>query len=142
MRLPKRMCFRFGFLSLGLLMPCATGLAEPETAAPSAAVIESARSIPVVAEVDVVVVGGSTGAVSAAIAAKEAGAKVFLLAPRPYLGHACASRAACGWKRAKHRPPPWHASSLRQRKNRRPAGWCSIRPRAAPEFARWRGRRK
>ena len=42
--------------------------------------------IPVVREADVVVVGGSTAAVSAAIAAKEAGADVFLIAPRPYLG--------------------------------------------------------
>ena len=33
-----------------------------------------------------VVVGGSTGAVSAAVAAAEQGAKVFLAAPRPYLG--------------------------------------------------------
>ncbi len=37
-------------------------------------------------EVDVVVVGGSTGAVSAALAAAEQGASVFLAAPYPYLG--------------------------------------------------------
>lgn len=36
--------------------------------------------------VDVVVVGGSTGAVAAAVAAAKAGAKVFLAAPRSYLG--------------------------------------------------------
>jgi len=47
---------------------------------------ESARQIPVAYEVDVVVVGGSTGAVSAAVAAAEGGAKVFLAAPHPYLG--------------------------------------------------------
>ena len=47
---------------------------------------ESARQIPVAYSVDVVVVGGSTGAVSAAVAASRAGAKVFLAAPRPYLG--------------------------------------------------------
>jgi len=35
---------------------------------------------------DVVVVGGSTGAVSAAVEAARNGAKVFLAAPRPYLG--------------------------------------------------------
>ena len=45
-----------------------------------------AAELPVVRTTDVVVVGGSTAAVSAAIAAKEAGADVFLLAPRPYLG--------------------------------------------------------
>ncbi|MHC4250112.1 MAG: FAD-dependent oxidoreductase [Planctomycetota bacterium] len=37
-------------------------------------------------DVDVVVVGGSTGAVAAAVEAARAGAKVFLAAPRPYLG--------------------------------------------------------
>ncbi len=45
-----------------------------------------AAEIPVVRTTDVVVVGGSSAAVSAAIAAKEAGADVFLIAPRPYLG--------------------------------------------------------
>ena len=47
---------------------------------------ESAREIPVVASVDVLVVGGSTGAVSAAVTATEEGASVFLAAPRSYLG--------------------------------------------------------
>ena len=50
------------------------------------AVVESERAIPVCQEVDVVVVGGSCGAVAAAEAAAKAGAKVFLAAPRPYLG--------------------------------------------------------
>ena len=45
-----------------------------------------AAELPVVRTADVVVVGGSSAAVSAAIAAKEAGADVFLIAPRPYLG--------------------------------------------------------
>ena len=47
---------------------------------------ESARKIPIAYQVDVVVVGGGTGAVSAAVAAADAGAKVFLAAPYPYLG--------------------------------------------------------
>lgn len=47
---------------------------------------ESARQVPVAYDVDVVVVGGSTGAVSAAVEAAKAGAKVFLAAPYPYLG--------------------------------------------------------
>ena len=42
--------------------------------------------VPVAYDVDVVVVGGGTGAVSAAVAAAESGAKVFLAAPYPYLG--------------------------------------------------------
>jgi hypothetical protein len=49
-------------------------------------VFESARQIPIARKVDVVVVGGGTGAVSAAIAAARDGASVFLAAPFPYLG--------------------------------------------------------
>lgn len=50
------------------------------------AVPESARSIPVAYEVDVAVVGGSSGAVAAAVAAAQNGGKVFLAAPYAYLG--------------------------------------------------------
>ena len=50
------------------------------------AVIESARDIPVAYDVDVVVVGGTSGGVAAAVAAVQNGAKVFLAAERPYLG--------------------------------------------------------
>ncbi|MBN1419602.1 MAG: FAD-dependent oxidoreductase [Planctomycetes bacterium] len=55
-------------------------------ALPADAVPESARGIPIAYAVDVVVAGGSTGAVSAAVAAAERGARVFLAAPYPYLG--------------------------------------------------------
>ena len=53
-----------------------------------ASIILSALSgeLPVVQDVDVAVAGGSSAAVAAAVAAKEAGATVFLAAPRPYLG--------------------------------------------------------
>ncbi len=47
---------------------------------------QSARNIPVAYDVDVVVVGGSSAAVASAVAAAEQGAKVFVAAPRPYLG--------------------------------------------------------
>jgi len=47
---------------------------------------ESARDIPLTYDVDVVVVGGSSAAVAAAVEAAKSGAKVFLAAPRPYLG--------------------------------------------------------
>ena len=47
---------------------------------------ESARQIPIAYDVDVVVVGGTSGGVAAAVAAAEQGAKVFLAAGRPYLG--------------------------------------------------------
>ena len=46
----------------------------------------AAAEVPVVREVDVVVVGGTSAGVGAAIAAHALGARVFLIAPRPYLG--------------------------------------------------------
>jgi flavin-dependent dehydrogenase len=55
-------------------------------APPLRQVRESERKIPVVHDVDVVVVGGSTGAVAAAQAAAAKGASVVLVAPKPYLG--------------------------------------------------------
>ena len=70
-------------LSSSLILSILSILSKPSSAA---SVLESARKIPVAYQVDVVVVGGSTGAVSAAVAAAKAGAKVFLAAPRPYLG--------------------------------------------------------
>lgn len=47
---------------------------------------ESARPLPLVYEADVAIAGGGTGAVAAAVAAAESGARVFLVTPRPYLG--------------------------------------------------------
>jgi len=67
-------------LSMAFALLCAAALA----ATPH--VMESARKIPVAYQVDVVVVGGSTGAVAAAVEAAKGGAEVFLAAPRPYLG--------------------------------------------------------
>ncbi len=46
-----------------------------------------AADVPVVRNTDVVIVGGSSAAVSAALAAKEAGADVFLIAPRRGRAH-------------------------------------------------------
>ena len=57
---------------------------------------ESARRIPLVKETDVLVVGGSSGAVSAVLAAKAAGADVYLVAPRPYLGEDIAGTLRLG----------------------------------------------
>ncbi|MEA3367044.1 MAG: FAD-dependent oxidoreductase, partial [Planctomycetota bacterium] len=69
----------------------ATAAAAPAAAPP--AVAEAAGDISVAADVDVLVVGGSTGAVAAAIEAAGAGATVFLAAPRPYLGEdVCATK--------------------------------------------------
>ena len=48
--------------------------------------IEPTGAISVLGEVDVVVVGGSSGGVAAALEAAKHGSSVFLVAPRPYLG--------------------------------------------------------
>ena len=69
-------------LRLGMLL-CVLGV---RMAIGGEFVTESAREIPVAYNVDVVVVGGSTGAVAAATAAAKEGATVFLAAPHPYLG--------------------------------------------------------
>jgi len=57
----------------------------PKTS-PQRAVSESSRDIPVAYDVDVVVVGGTSGGVAAAVEAAQNGVKVFLAAERPYLG--------------------------------------------------------
>ncbi len=46
----------------------------------------SERQLPIAYDVDVLVVGGSTGDVAAAIEAQKAGAKTMLITERPYLG--------------------------------------------------------
>jgi flavin-dependent dehydrogenase len=46
----------------------------------------------VLAEADVVVVGGTSAGVAAALAARKAGASVYLVAPRPYLGEDLAGK--------------------------------------------------
>ena len=58
----------------------------------AADIVDPPKSLPILHEVDVLVVGGSSGGVEAALAAARQGAKVFLAAPRPYLGDdLCAS---------------------------------------------------
>lgn len=47
---------------------------------------ESARDVPVVGQADVLILGGTVGAVAAAVEAAQAGAETWLLAPRMYLG--------------------------------------------------------
>lgn len=47
---------------------------------------QSKRRIPIVYDVDIVIVGGTTAAVAAAVAAAKQGNKVFLITPEPYLG--------------------------------------------------------
>ena len=50
------------------------------------AIVESPRELPLERDVDVLVLGGGSAAISAAEAAAKDGAKVFLAAPRPYVG--------------------------------------------------------
>lgn len=47
---------------------------------------ESEKQIPVIAEVDIVIVGGTSAAVAAAGAASRIGSKIFLITSLPYLG--------------------------------------------------------
>ena len=65
---------------------CIAGILLCANAACAKTVRQSARDIPVAADVDVVVVGGTVGAVAAAVEAARHDAKVFLIAPRNYLG--------------------------------------------------------
>ncbi|MGF1586328.1 MAG: FAD-dependent oxidoreductase, partial [Bacteroidales bacterium] len=48
--------------------------------------LQPAASIPVIAEADVLVAGGSTGGIASAVSASRSGASVFLVGSLPYLG--------------------------------------------------------
>ncbi len=74
-------------LAVCLVVSVAAGLLDC-----GAVVVEGGKTLPLVQDVDVVVVGGSSGAVAAACKAAEAGARVFLAAPRPYLGEDMAGK--------------------------------------------------
>ncbi len=74
---------KFSFVIKGLF--CAT-VALCLSLQAAGFVTESARSIPLSYKADVVIAGGSTGAVQAAVTAARNGAKVFLASPHPYLG--------------------------------------------------------
>lgn len=61
-------------------------LATGKTALGVTPLVEPARTVPLIQDVDVLVVGGTTGAVAAAEAAARAGASVFLVTDYPSLG--------------------------------------------------------
>ncbi|AQQ72294.1 putative FAD-binding dehydrogenase [Limihaloglobus sulfuriphilus] len=69
------------FFILTVLLFTAAGFAAEKTY-----VSQSARQIPLIAEVDVLVIGGTTGGVAAAAEAARAGSEVYLVGPKPYLG--------------------------------------------------------
>ncbi|HOE60699.1 MAG TPA: FAD-dependent oxidoreductase [Kiritimatiellia bacterium] len=71
---------------LGLAWVLAGSLALAE------GVVESAKTLPLAHETDVVIVGGSSGAVAAACRAAAEGVRVFVVAPRPYLGEDMAGK--------------------------------------------------
>lgn len=60
--------------------------------AQGAEIVSPAKSLPLMADVDVLVVGGSAGAVAAACRAKAEGARVYVVSPRPYLGEDLAGK--------------------------------------------------
>lgn len=79
-------------------------------------VCESVRDIPVAYDVDIVVIGGSTGAVPAAVSAANTGVSVFLAAPYPYLGEdMCAT--LCLWLEAGEIPATPLAGRIFNTKN-------------------------
>jgi len=78
--------FSLSAMSCSKVIPQFDRSAAAPVTMPQASVKEGAREVSVAYDVDVVVVGGSSGAVAAAAAAAQHGAKVFLAAPRPYLG--------------------------------------------------------
>lgn len=80
-------------------------------------IVETVAPLPLVAEVDVAIVGGSIGAVAAAEAAAQAGARVFLAAPRPYLGEDMAGRLALRADPADSTRHPLYAQLFKIRTN-------------------------
>ncbi len=72
--------FAAATLCLAIVSNAAAATTDAET------VHQSARQIPLVRQTDVLVVGGTLGAVAAAVEAAESEASVLLVAPRTYLG--------------------------------------------------------
>ncbi|MDR1491348.1 MAG: FAD-dependent oxidoreductase [Planctomycetaceae bacterium] len=78
----KRTFFFSLFFMTTLLLPKFSAAKEEQIPL----VLSPERRLPIIADVDVLVVGGTTGGVAAAASAAKYGAKTFLIAPYPYLG--------------------------------------------------------
>ena len=78
-----------------LLMWLSSGLVAGAMAA--SGTVEDAKNIPVTAEVDVLVVGGTSAGVAAALEAKKNGASVYLAGGAPYLGEDVAGTLELGF---------------------------------------------
>jgi len=74
------------FMARRFTAVCMAVFALPHTTTADRPVIDPAGEVPVVTTADVVVVGGTSAGVAAAVAAADQGTRVVLLAPRPYLG--------------------------------------------------------
>lgn len=95
---------RFAFAA-GIALTVCTLFVSGSSFADSLSV--SARDFPVAYDVDVLVVGGTSAGVAAAVEAAKAGQKVFLMAQRPYLGE-----DLCGTYRLWADPSARNASEL------------------------------
>ena len=85
----QKKSYKYEFFQLTLLtliLLCSIMLVSCSKTTGPKSVNESSRDIPIAYDVDVVVVGGTSGGVAAAVEAAQQGAKVFLAAQRPYLG--------------------------------------------------------
>ncbi|WDE97292.1 FAD-dependent oxidoreductase [Lentisphaera profundi] len=93
----------------------------------SMTVSESERQIPLSYDVDVIVVGGTLRGVAAAEAAAKAGAKVFLVTDRPYLGEdVCATQRL--WIKSDQKPKTELGESIYGKARKTKNGYSIVTP--------------
>ena len=76
----------FKYRHLPLLLTVSWAFVAHAAVGGTSHVMQSEREIPVISSVEIMVIGGTSAGVAAAESAARSGAKVFLVAPRPYLG--------------------------------------------------------
>lgn len=98
-----------------------------ESQAQTKTVSESERQIPLSYDVDVIVVGGTLRGVAAAEAAAKAGAKVFLVTDRPYLGEdVCATQRL--WIKSDQKPKTELGKSIYGKARKTKNGYSIVTP--------------